>query len=108
MAAKLDGASERRIIGKYLFPSFLSHIITAMTLAIPGMILGETALSFLGLGMQPPAISWGVLLKEAQHIRVLAQAPWILTAGIPVVISILAFNFVGDGLRDAADPYATV
>lgn len=107
-AAKLDGASEWRIIGRYLLPSFLSHIIAALTLAVPTMILGETALSFLGLGMQPPAISWGVLLKEAQHIRVLAEALWILIPGIFVVISILAFNFAGDGLRDAADPYATV
>ncbi len=107
-AAKLDGASEMRIIRKYLFPSFLSHIIAAMTLAVPTMILGETALSFLGLGMQAPAISWGVLLKEAQHIRVLAEAPWILISAVPVVISILAVNFVGDGLRDAADPYARV
>ena len=107
-AAKLDGASETGIVIKYLLPSFLSHIIAAMTLAIPGMILGETALSFLGLGMQAPAISWGVLLREAQRIRVLAEAPWILIPAIFVALSILAFNFVGDGLRDAADPYARI
>jgi len=108
MAAELDGASEKRVIFKYLLPSFYSYIIASLTLSIPGMILGETALSFIGLGMQAPAISWGVLLKDAQHIRVLADAPWILVPGIFVIISILSFNFVGDGLRDAADPYATV
>lgn len=108
MAAELYGASEARIISKYLLPSFYSYIIASLSLAVPGMILGETALSFIGLGMQAPAISWGVLLKEAQHIRVLADAPWILIPGIFVVVSILAFNFVGDGLRDAADPYATI
>ncbi len=108
MAAELDGASEKRVIFKYLLPSFYSYIIASLTLSIPGMILGETALSFIGLGMQAPAISWGVLLKDAQHIRVLANAPWIMTSGIFVIISILAFNFVGDGLRDAADPYTTV
>jgi peptide/nickel transport system permease protein len=107
-AARLYGASESRIIAKYLVPSFMSHIIAALTLAIPRMILGETALSFLGLGMQAPALSWGVLLKQAQHIRVLGEAPWILIPGIFVVITILAFNFIGDGLRDAADPYASV
>lgn len=108
MAAELDGASKKRVIFKYLLPSFYSYIIAALTISIPGMILGETALSFIGLGMQAPAISWGVLLKDAQHIRVLAMAPWILVPGIFVVISILAFNFVGDGIRDAADPYTTV
>ncbi len=108
MAAELNGASKARIIFKYLLPSFYSYIIASLTLAVPGMILGETALSFLGLGMQAPAISWGVLLRDAQHIRVLSMAPWILIPGIFVVISILAFNFVGDGLRDAADPYTTV
>lgn len=108
MAAELDGASEGRIIFKYLLPSFYSYIIASLTLSVPWMILGETALSFIGLGLQAPAISWGVLLKDAQHIRVLAMAPWILTPGIFVIISILSFNFVGDGLRDAADPYASV
>ena len=108
MAAKISGAGKVRIIFKHLLPSFYSHIIVSLTLSIPGMILGETALSFIGLGMQPPALSWGVLLKEAQSIVVLASALWILTPGIFVVISILAFNFVGDGLRDAADPYAII
>ena len=108
MAAQLYGASEFRIIFKYLLPSFYSHIIASATLYIPWMILGETSLSFIGLGMQAPAISWGVLLKDAQHVRIIANAPWILIPGIFVVISILAFNFVGDGLRDAADPYSAV
>jgi peptide/nickel transport system permease protein len=107
-AAELDGASNLRIIFRYLLPSFMSFVIARLTLAIPGMILGETALSFIGLGLQPPAISWGVLLRDAQAIRVLALSPWLLLPAVFVVISILAFNFVGDGLRDAADPYAHV
>ncbi len=107
-AAELDGASNLRIIFRYLLPSFMSFIIARLTLAIPSMILGETALSFIGLGLQPPAISWGVLLRDAQAIRVLALSPWILLPALFVVISILAFNFVGDGLRDAADPYSHV
>jgi peptide/nickel transport system permease protein len=108
LVARLHGASERRILFKHLLPSFLSHIIASLTLAMPSMILGETALSFIGLGMQSPAISWGVLLNESQAVRVLAQAPWLLIPGAFVVVAILAFNFVGDGLRDAADPYATL
>ncbi len=108
MAASLHGASEARIIFKHLLPSFYSYIIASLTLSVPGMILGETALSFIGLGLQPPAISWGVLLKDAQRISALAYAPWLLIPGIFVVISILAFNFLGDGLRDAADPYSTI
>jgi len=107
-AAELDGASNLRIIFRYLLPSFMSFIIARLTLAIPAMILGETALSFIGLGLQAPAISWGVLLRDAQAIRVLALSPWLLLPALFVVISILAFNFVGDGLRDAADPYAHV
>ena len=107
-AAELDGASNLRIIFRYLLPSFMSFVIARLTLAIPGMILGETALSFIGLGLQPPAISWGVLLRDAQAIRVLALSPWLLLPAVFVVISILAFNFVGDGLRDAADPYGSV
>ncbi len=106
-AAKISGASEARVIFKHLLPSFYSYIIASLTLSIPGMILGETALSFIGLGLQPPAISWGVLLSGSQAIRVLANTPWLLIPGIFVIIAILAFNFVGDGLRDAADPYAT-
>lgn len=107
-AAELDGASNFRIIFRYLLPSFMSFIIARLTLAIPEMILGETALSFIGLGLQAPAISWGVLLKDAQAIRVLALSPWLLLPAVFVVVSILAFNFVGDGLRDAADPYTHV
>ena len=107
-AAELDGASNLRIIFRYLLPSFMSYIIARLTLAIPQMILGETALSFIGLGLQAPAISWGVLLKDAQAIRVLALSPWLLMPTVFVVVSILAFNFVGDGLRDAADPYTHV
>ncbi|HUV94991.1 MAG TPA: ABC transporter permease [Anaerolineae bacterium] len=106
MAAEVDGASELRIILRYMLPSFMSHIIASTTLAIPGMILAETSLSFLGLGLRPPIISWGVLLKEAQTVRVVIQAPWLLWPAVPVVISVLALNFLGDGLRDAADPYA--
>jgi len=105
-AAELDGASDFRIIFRYLLPSSMSFLIARLTLAIPAMILGETGLSFIGLGLQAPAISWGVLLKDAQAVRVLALAPWILLPALFVVVSILAFNFVGDGLRDAADPYA--
>ncbi len=107
-AAELDGAGNLRIIFHYLLPSFMSYIIARLTLAIPQMILGETALSFIGLGLQAPAISWGVLLKDAQAIRVLALSPWLLLPTVFVVVSILAFNFVGDGLRDAADPYTHV
>jgi peptide/nickel transport system permease protein len=108
MAAKLNGASESRVIFKHMLPSFTSHIIAALTLSVPAMILGETALSFIGLGLQEPAISWGVLLKDAQRITVLANSIWLLIPGVFVVIAILCFNFVGDGLRDAADPYANV
>ncbi len=108
MLAKLHGASETRIILRHLLPSFYSYIIASLTLSIPGMILGETALSFIGLGLQAPAISWGVLLKESQAIRVLANSPWQLIPAVFVIITILAFNFAGDGLRDAADPYAGI
>jgi peptide/nickel transport system permease protein len=106
LAARLQGASEMRVIMVHMVPSFLSYIIAALTLAIPGMILAETGLSFLGLGLRAPAISWGVLLQEAQNLRSVALAPWVLLPGAAVVLSILAFNFLGDGLRDAADPYA--
>ncbi len=108
MAAILNGASKARIIFKYLLPSFYSYIIASLTLSIPGMILGETALSFIGLGLQPPAVSWGVLLQEAQHVRSLVNATWFLIPVIFIIVAILAFNFLGDGLRDAADPYTTV
>jgi peptide/nickel transport system permease protein len=105
MAARLAGASEFRIIVRHLVPSFASYIIASLTLSIPGMILSETALSFLGLGLRPPVISWGVLLREAQNIRALAHFPWLLVPGAMVIVVTLCFNFVGDGLRDAADPY---
>jgi peptide/nickel transport system permease protein len=106
MAARLQNASEMRIIFRHMLPSFFSHIIASLTLAIPGMILAETSLSFLGLGLRPPTISWGVLLQEAQNLQTVALAPWLMIPALFVVISILSFNFMGDGLRDAADPYA--
>jgi peptide/nickel transport system permease protein len=105
-AAKLCGSSERTIIFSHMVPSFMSHIIAALTLAVPEVILSETALSFLGLGLRYPAISWGVLLQEAQNVRSVATAPWLLTPAVAVVLAVLALNFLGDGLRDAADPYA--
>lgn len=105
-AAELDGASDLRIITRYMAPSFLSHIIASTTLAIPAMILSETSLSFLGMGLQPPLVSWGTLLKDAQSVRAVLQAPWLLWPAAAVVTSVLALNFLGDGLRDAADPYS--
>jgi peptide/nickel transport system permease protein len=105
-AARLDGASEARVIFRHMLPSFISHVIAVLTLAVPAMILAETSLSFLGIGLQPPIVSWGVLLQEAQNIRAVSQAPWLLfVPGAAVVVSVLALNFLGDGLRDAADPY---
>lgn len=106
MAARLSGSSEMRIIFRHMMPSFLSHIIASLTLSIPGIILSETGLSFIGLGLHAPAISWGVLLQEAQNVRSVALAPWVLTPALAVIITVLAFNFLGDGIRDAADPYA--
>jgi peptide/nickel transport system permease protein len=105
-AAELDGSSKPRIILRHMLPSFASHVIASLTLAVPAMILAETALSFLGLGLQPPIVSWGVLLQEAQNIRSVATAPWLLLPGFAVIIAVLALNFMGDGLRDSADPYA--
>jgi peptide/nickel transport system permease protein len=105
-AAQLMGASPQRIIRRHLLPSFLSHIIASATLSIPSMILGETALSFLGLGLRPPITSWGVLLSESQNINVVVLYPWLLLPVVPVMLVVLAFNFFGDGLRDAADPYS--
>jgi peptide/nickel transport system permease protein len=104
-AARLDGARDARIIARHLIPAFTSHIIATVTLAIPNMILAETALSFLGLGLRPPLISWGVLLQEAQNVRSVATAPWLLAPAVAVVLTVIALNFFGDGLRDAADPY---
>ena len=105
LAADLAGCSRLRIITRHMVPAFMSHIIATSTLAIPVMIINETSLSYLGLGIRPPAISWGVLLQEAQNIQTVAQAPWLLLPGVVVILSVLAFNLVGDGLRDAADPY---
>jgi peptide/nickel transport system permease protein len=104
-AATLLGASKARIMGRHLLPGFTSHIVVSLTLALPSMILGETSLSFLGLGLRPPITSWGVLLQEAQNVQAVAMQPWLLTPAVFVVVAVLAFNFVGDGLRDAADPY---
>jgi peptide/nickel transport system permease protein len=106
IAAKLDGCTQMRIIMHHMVPSFMSHIIASITLSIPGMILSETSLSFLGIGLQPPVVSWGVLLNDAQNIRAISSAPWLLFApGAFVVLAVLCMNFFGDGLRDAADPY---
>ena len=105
MAARLSGANEFRIITRHLVPSFMSYLIARLTVSIPRMILGETSLSFLGLGLRPPVISWGVLLQEAQNLRSVALAPWLLIPGLFVVVIILCLNFLGDGLRDASDPY---
>ncbi|MDQ5848262.1 MAG: ABC transporter permease [Pseudomonadota bacterium] len=106
-AAVLMGASPARVIRRHLLPSFTSHLIASLTLSVPSMILGETALSFLGLGLRPPVTSWGVLLNEAQNINVVALYPWLMLSVVPVFIIVLAFNFFGDGLRDAADPYSS-
>ena len=106
LAARLTGATNRRIIFRHMVPSFVSHIITELTLAIPGMIVAETALSFLGLGLQAPAISYGVLLRDAQNLQAVALYSWLMIPAIAVMVAVLAFNFVGDGVRDAADPYS--
>ncbi|MDE0197313.1 MAG: ABC transporter permease [Caldilineaceae bacterium] len=104
-AADLAGCSRKRIIFRHMIPSFQSHIIAAATLSIPAMILAETALSYLGLGLRPPAISWGVMLQQVQNVEAVALSPWLLVSAVPVIVVTLAFNFMGDGLRDAADPY---
>lgn len=105
MAARLDGTPNRRLIFYHMLPSFYSHIIASLTLALPGTILAETALSFLGVGLRPPAVSWGVMLQDAQQVAVIQISPWLMFPAVPVIIVVLAFNFLGDGLRDAADPY---
>lgn len=105
-AARVVGASDMRVIFLHMVPMFTSHLIASLTLSIPGMILGETSLSFLGIGLRPPAISWGVLLSEAQSIRNVALYPWTMIPGLFIIITVMAFNFLGDGLRDAADPYS--
>jgi len=107
MAARLDGESEAQIITRYMLPGFTSYIIVSLTLSIPNMILGETSLSFLGVGLRPPTISWGVMLQEAQNLQTVAQTPWLLWPVAFVILAVLMFNFLGDGLRDAADPYVT-
>lgn len=106
MAAKAYGASEARIIAFHMVPNFMSYVLVSLTLSIPAMILGETALSFLGIGLRPPVISWGVLLQQAQSFQTVALYPWLLLPSLFVVVSVLAFNIVGDGLRDAADPHS--
>jgi peptide/nickel transport system permease protein len=106
LAARFTNCSEPRIIFRHMVPAFTSHLIAAVTLALPAMILTETSLSFLGLGLRPPVISWGVLLQEAQNLQTVSLFPWLLLPCVPIIIVILAFNFMGDGLRDAADPYA--
>ena len=105
MAAKVAGASNTTIIARHLLPSFASYLIVSLTLSVPFMILGETALSFLGLGIRPPSVSWGTLLEDAQRLQIMAHQPWIMIPGVFVIVTVLAFNFLGDGLRDAADPY---
>ena len=105
VSARLVGCTQMRTIFVHMVPSFMSHIIAATTLALPAMIISETALSFLGLGLRPPAISWGVLLQAAQNVQAVAITPWLLLPAVPVIVAVLAFNFLGDGLRDAADPY---
>ena len=105
LAARLDGAKTMSLIFRHMLPSFYSHIIASLTLALPGMIIAETALSFLGVGLRPPVVSWGVQLQDAQQINVIANYPWMMVPAFAVIIIVLAFNFLGDGLRDAADPY---
>ncbi len=106
LAAKLIGSNQTRIILVHMMPNFLSYIIASLTLSIPGVILSETALSFIGLGLRPPAISWGVLLQEAQNVSAIGLAPWVFWPAAAVILAVLCFNFLGDGLRDAADPYS--
>ena len=107
VAARLLGASHTRIILRHLVPGFTSHIIVVLTMSVPGMILGETALSFLGLGLRPPIVSWGVLLQDCMNMQAVANFPWLLLPVLPIVLTVLCFNFLGDGLRDAADPYSS-
>ena len=107
MAARLAGSGELRVILRHMVPAMTSHLIASLTLSVPGMILGETSLSFLGLGLRPPVVSWGVLLNEGQSLQVMALSPWLAFApALFIIITVLSFNFLGDGLRDAADPYA--
>ena len=105
-AARLIGCGHGRIIFRHLLPGFTSHIIVSLSLSVPAMILGETALSFLGLGLRPPVVSWGVMLQDCMDMNIVANYPWLLIPVIFIVLTVLAFNFVGDGMRDAADPYS--
>ena len=105
IAAKMSGCGQMRVVFRHMFPTMSSHIIAAVTLAIPVMIINETFLSFLGLGLRPPAISWGVLLQEASNLQSVALAPWLLLPGVAVIVTVITLNILGDGLRDAADPY---
>jgi peptide/nickel transport system permease protein len=107
VAAQLLGASHGRILFRHLIPGFTSHIIVVLTMSVPAMILGETALSFLGLGLRPPIVSWGVMLQDCMNIQAVAKYPWLLMPVFPIILSVLCFNFLGDGLRDASDPYAS-
>ncbi len=106
-AARLLGASHGRILFRHLLPGFTSHIIVVLTMSVPAMVLGETSLSFLGLGLRPPIVSWGVMLKDGESIQTVANYPWLLMPVVLIVLTVLCFNFLGDGLRDAADPYST-
>src|SRR5690606_33643167 len=107
VAARLLGAGHGRIIFRHLIPGFTSHIIVVLTMSVPTMILGETALSFLGLGLRPPIVSWGVMLQDAISMEVVSNYPWLLIPVFPIVVTVLAFNFLGDGMRDASDPYSS-
>jgi len=106
VAARLLGAGHARILFRHLLPGFTSHIIVSLTMSVPAMILGETSLSFLGLGLRPPVVSWGVMLQDAMNIQVVGSYPWLLLPTAAIVVTVLCFHFLGDGLRDAADPYA--
>ncbi|MCC5835261.1 MAG: ABC transporter permease [Opitutales bacterium] len=107
VAARLLGANHRRVLFRHLVPGFTSHIIVVLTLSVPAMILGETALSFLGLGLRPPVVSWGVMLQDTMQLQAVANYPWLLLPVLPIIVTVLAFNFLGDGMRDAADPYSS-
>jgi peptide/nickel transport system permease protein len=107
VAARLLGASHARVLFRHLVPGFTSHIIVTLTLSVPGMILGETVLSFLGLGLRPPIVSWGVMLQDCQNLQTVANYPWLLAPVLFIVLTILSFNFAGDAMRDAADPYSS-